>query len=207
MDPVTIGLLGAAAIGAIGGVFSSRSANRKAEELSSSAHQREVADLRAAGLNPMLSVNRGASTPDVKVPDVAGDSARGVSTALAIQQAKASIDVMRAQAENLRAGARSSTAGAMRTEALTPRELALLEAQIKSGDISAAQAKEMMPLVIQKAREEITLTRNSAQAMKASAMLDELAREGAFNTQEFEKSIGPKGKWMRLLMELMKVAR
>lgn len=61
-------------LGAAGGYFATQEANQAnaseanknrmfQERMSSTAHLREVQDLRQAGLNPILSANKGASTP------------------------------------------------------------------------------------------------------------------------------------------------
>lgn len=123
----------ASSIGSIFGISSARKAQERANEqnieqsqearawaerMSSTAHQREVNDLRAAGLNPILSANAGASTPAAPVAHVestARDSAplisSSVSSALAAASSLAQIRVADSQANLNNASADRMTGG------------------------------------------------------------------------------------------------
>ena len=94
-------IIGAAAIGAVGGIIQGQQSAKAAEKqmkfqgyMSSTAYQRQMADLEAAGLNPMLASKLGgASTPGGAQPAyIPNIGALAANTALQAYQIDAGVD-------------------------------------------------------------------------------------------------------------------
>lgn len=101
------GAVAGAAVGGIGdlltGGYFSRKAWQRQKEAMQHQHQWEVADLRAAGLNPILSANGGASTGGLN-GSMVGDSgqfSRAVQNAMQGMALKGQLEKQAAEIDNI----------------------------------------------------------------------------------------------------------
>lgn len=137
-----------AGIGAAASIFGSSSANKTnkkiareqmafQERMSNTAHQREVKDLLAAGLNPILSTaQRGASTPpgaSATMENTAKDATRNIALA-------AQLGLTKAQTAAAHATALNQTATANRTNAQATGEKIVADEYLGPG----GRAKALM---------------------------------------------------------------
>lgn len=199
--PVVGALIGAGA-SILSNIWSAREAqkNREFQErMSSTAHTREVADLRAAGLNPILSANRGASSPSGSqgnIEDVGNGMARGAATALAVKRQEAEIALIDAQRIKTDVEARQ-------IETLAPYTIQLHEANAAIAARNLEQMREMFPAVLAKARAEVDNVNSATAANRARTLLDTLASKGAINEAKFQETIGQLGPYGKVLAKMV----
>lgn len=170
--------------------FQERMFNRQVE-LSNTSVQRHMADLRAAGVNPMLAVLNGS--PGAGVPsggqgarsesrDAAGPAVdrvmQGITSALALKRSKAEIAVLEAQAENLKSSAKTTEMSGM----LTQRQ----RLDIEGADEQVSHAERLRRGQVAGL---IGQVHSATRYQDVQRELAELEKPGAENRAKFERDI------------------
>lgn len=115
--------------------------NNKNIELANTAHQREMADLKAAGLNPVLAANSGAATPALESPTVENTMPGGY-----MNQLTQGIGILQGLASIKNIATNSALQGA---------QTAATAAQTAQTQLNTAITRKMGPSTIQQAEQNV----------------------------------------------------
>lgn len=188
---------GAALLSTALGVREARKNREWQERMSSTAHQREVLDMKMAGINPIMSARGGgASTPPGAMADFS-ELPKAAGTALMLKQAQANVDLTEAN---------TAKTVAEKDFLRDSFQLRLREqgARTDIGELDAQKARDVLPFAIRQARAQLDLTTSSARGAKARAALDELDKARAMNARDLEEWLRGGTPGVRLLMEILR---
>lgn len=149
-----------------------KSSNAQAIELANTQHQREVKDLQAAGLNPILSAGgSGAAVPSMQTPQVGNILGSAVAGARAASLMKHEVDKAKWDAQTAE-GNSTIAANTTHQQAAQLEQTRAQTALIKAQTLGAANSARSSAVEAQSAEDMGALTRNLE---KGGAVASQLA--------------------------------